>query len=312
MNRAQLRAIASSKDLEAYNRAVTPVEPPKIRIGDRDPMTGKDEVIYPDGGKEIAGKRLFNSSVPVGRDVPWHVSTAARASGDGIVMLDAKNHKPEEEGIIEQPKTGFNAQTYIIAYIDRSGSMEDEVSFILQALEELKTPLKEQIYKTDEKLEKYFQIKGKEPVIFPFPESVASEQWLYWFGLDPREKNTEPNRVVVLAFINESSPVYHDTPRVLSQEPTATFKEDLIFFKKAEYKKRKFFKGKVYSIKYPLNPKTEEAFSAHVADAMEAKGAYQGLSKLTSLNCSYQLGLDAGTTAEFYLKDIKKLLGLRL
>lgn len=100
MNRAQLRAIASSKGLGQYNRTTDRVEvpPARARIGDRDPMTGKDEVIYPDGGKEIAGIRLFNSSVPSGS-----LLSASRAPSSSAVILDGKIFKAEEETPAAEP-----------------------------------------------------------------------------------------------------------------------------------------------------------------------------------------------------------------
>lgn len=96
--RAELRAIAQAKAREKYEQGqlykqmLTQLPPGSVRLGNRDPQTGKDEVIYEDGGQEIAGKRLFNASPAYGSEL-----RASRPYGNSVVAIDTRNVVIEEE-----------------------------------------------------------------------------------------------------------------------------------------------------------------------------------------------------------------------
>jgi hypothetical protein len=267
--------------------------PPLLKIGEYHQESGRYKVIYPNGGQVISGVKLFNSSVPDGTPI-----RATQAYGAQSISLDYKKHIPPQIEEEETPTLTL-LDTYIIAFIDTSGSMDAEIPAIENALNQLKTLLKKTIYQTQERVDKYFQIRLD-----------GSENWLNFFSFDPRvDQETEANKAVILAFINESYSVYHEVPRDVSQEPTSDFARDRINFIDA-YAQRKFFKGRVYSIEYLPDPQVESAFAAHVQAAIDGASPYPspGLEKY---DCSYTLSLPAATPSDFYLQDIKELLGLK-
>jgi hypothetical protein len=267
------------------------VPPPLLRIGEYHPETGRYKVLFPNGGQVIAGNKLFNSSVAEGTPV-----RATQAYGSQSISLDYKNHIPLEIEEQEQ-ESSILFDTYIIIFIDTSGSMDNEIASIISALNTLKEFLKIEIYKTQERVDQYLQIRFD-----------SSEYWLNWMSVDPRENNSEPNKVIILGFINESEPYYHSIPRNVSTEPKLSFNDDTISFFNA-YEQRDFFKGKIYTVEYPSYPELEIAFSAHVKDAIDGTSPYPSPG-LQEYNLSYTLGLVANTSPETYLEDIKSLLGL--
>ncbi len=264
--------------------------PPLLKIGEYHPQTGRYEVIYPNGGKAIAGNKLFNSSVPTGTPV-----RANRAFGSQVIALDYRNHQPIP---LLQEEVSSLIDTYICCFLDTSGSMDAELPAIREALAQLKEQLQEQIYGTVERADQYFKVIDD-----------GNEQWVNWFVHEPRQDpENEPNKIVVLGFINESQSAYHEVPRNLSLEPTIYFSQDRANFLES-YQEREFFKGRIFSVQYPSNPALEAAFSAHVQDAVDGLAPYP-TPGLKDFDCSYTLSIPASTSVEFYLQNIKELLGL--
>lgn len=283
--------IQNKNKLDYQRKQQNKLKPPSLlKIGDYHPETGRHKVIFPNGGEVIAGNKLFNSSVPVGTPI-----RGTQAFGSQVIWLDYRNYVPPLLAQEEEVSGLFD--TYILCFLDTSGSMNNDLATIVAALEQLRDELKDRIYGDQERTDKYFRII-EEPY----------ENWLGWFAFDPRENNNEPDKTLMLAFINEAQDVYHQIPRRLSLEPTSTFLSDRDKFL-SSYQKRQFFRGRVYSVQYPPMPELEEAFSAHVRDAVDGVGVYPSPG-LNDFGCSYTLGIPASTTAEFYLENIKELLEL--
>jgi len=272
--------------------------PPLLRIGEYHQETGRYKVIYPNGGQVIAGIKIFNSSVPDGTPV-----RGIQAYGMQSISLDYKNHQPFEIQEEEKKRPSNLLDTYIIGIVDTSGSMDNEIPTIISSLNVLRESLRDEIYGTQERVDKYYKIL-----------QYSNERWLQWMSSDFRGGG-EPNKIIIMAFINESAAgfvvddpfTYHKVPRNIAAEPTDTFTLDRDNFL-STYSQREFFKGKIYSVQYPQAPNEEIAFSAHVRDAIDGNSPYP--SGLQEYNLSYTLGLPASTPASIYLQDIKELLGL--
>jgi hypothetical protein len=284
--------IQNQNKLDYQRKQQNKVKPsPLLKIGEYHSQTGRYKVIFPNGGEAIAGNKLFNSSVPTGTPV-----RTTQSFGSQAIALDYRNHQliplPQEE------EKSALVDTYICCFLDTSGSMGDELPAIREALTQLKQQLQEQIYGTTERADKYFKVIDN-----------GSEQWVNWLASDYRQDpGTEPDKILVLAFINESDSVYHRIPRIVSLEPTDDFLNDRTIFLES-YQNRQFFQGRIFSVQYPPDPGLEEAFSAHVRDAVDGLAPYPAPG-LKDFGCSYTLGIPASTSAEFYLQNIKELLGL--
>ena len=86
MHRSELREIEKLKQTHRY-QSKHQINPLDVSIGETDTDTGKETLLFPDGGRIIAGKRLFNSSLPLGSKVN------SQPTGAGVFTLKAKSTK---------------------------------------------------------------------------------------------------------------------------------------------------------------------------------------------------------------------------
>jgi hypothetical protein len=90
-------------------------KPPElIRIGEYDPNTGRDRVVFPNGGEAIAGVRTFNSSIPYGTPV-----RASQAHGSQVIAIDSRRYQPYDEPEVTVKTTGF----ILFLCLDETGSI---------------------------------------------------------------------------------------------------------------------------------------------------------------------------------------------
>ena len=108
----------------------------------------------------------------------------------------------------------IDEETYITLYFDSSGSMNEFQTAITEGLNLAKEDLTASIYLGDsQRANQYIQITD-----------FSDEEWLRWSALDPRQSTEEPKKQVVLSFINESEPVYHNMDgEDNSDEPTVAY-----------------------------------------------------------------------------------------
>lgn len=89
------RTLESREDL--------PKPAPTVRIGDRDPITGRDNVIHPSGSTTTSGVRVFNAAVPTGAYVE-----GLQGYGNDAIALNAPNATPIPRFVEPEPeKTGL-------------------------------------------------------------------------------------------------------------------------------------------------------------------------------------------------------------
>ncbi len=95
-SREELRCLAQQQNLKAYQQSKeAPLELENngvIRLGGRDPKTGKDVIIHQNDSQEIAGVRTFNASLAYGTLV-----RATRPYGGSVVAIDSRSNFFEEE-----------------------------------------------------------------------------------------------------------------------------------------------------------------------------------------------------------------------
>lgn len=94
-SREELRRLAQQQNLKAYQQSKEAQEEASggvIRLGGRDPQTGKDVIIHQNDSQEIAGVRTFNASLAHGALV-----RATRPHGSSIVAVDSRSTFIEEE-----------------------------------------------------------------------------------------------------------------------------------------------------------------------------------------------------------------------
>ena len=251
------------------------------------------------------------------------------SSSERVISLRRIRPRPTKELLFE---------TYILAFIDRSGSMEGEVPAMLTALERVRQFLLTKVYGGDEaKTNQYFTVIN-----------LHDERWLAWsntkiyfdsktgiiyfrIGEVVIQKNIEnsdpirlnyirflsifnildlietPEKAIILNYINESSPVYYGYSDISDVLPKDTYLKDYQDFI-ADYGKRSFFKGVVYSLS-PSNIHTFfQQFQQHLQQAINGIGVYSYPLKLKDRGFEYRLSVPARRPAEDFLKDIQEIL----
>jgi len=198
--------------------------------------------------------------------------------------------QPVNENQITETLT-FPLDTYIDIYVDYSGSMNESIPTINNAISELGNKLVKILYGTEENRNKYFS------------GSLywADERWLSLV-----DSNINKNNLITIVFINESNSVYHRVPRNTSLEPTTTFNSNLINFINT-YNTKDFAIQKLYSVD-SSGIWTDDviAFNAHVIDAINGNSPYS--TNLLDYNWNYTLNIASNSPASYYLDDILNLL----
>lgn len=116
----KLRLLSQEKSLKFYvdnggsNVFLKPqtITNQTIRLGVRDAKTGKDSVIYQNDSSEIAGKRIFNSSQPIGSPV-----IATRAYSNPIIVLDNQSNKQPDDSEPDEQVIGDYVFKGLVAVI---------------------------------------------------------------------------------------------------------------------------------------------------------------------------------------------------
>ncbi len=112
-----LSRLAQEKNTMEYKQTQEAKQKPPelIRIGERDPNTGRDRVIFPNGGEAIAGVRTFNSSIPYGTPV-----RASQAHGSQAIALDSRRQQP----YVDEPEVIVETAGFILFLcLDQTGSI---------------------------------------------------------------------------------------------------------------------------------------------------------------------------------------------
>ena len=185
----------------------------------------------------------------------------------------------------------IDSETYIKAVIDASGSMDAYIEPVEQAVNSLREILKVAVYGNNEELTlKYF--KG-----YSFN---SSERWLNWINEDLRNDESEPNKQIFLAWINEANPTYHT---VSDYGPTSAFNNHLDDFLN-DYPDRSIFKAIIYSVfaDEPSLQQQIESFDRHLINAVEGINGYT--TALKNYGVVARTKVDSTTDRIRYLKDI--------
>lgn len=182
----------------------------------------------------------------------------------------------------------FDKETYVKAIIDASGSMNLYTAPVVEAVNNLKEFLSVNIYGDEETTNKYFK-----PITY-----FSNEEWLNWTNEDLRDDPEEPNKQVFLIWINEASPVYHNTN---SSAMTTTFESHLNTFL-ANYEEREKFRAFIYSVNPDGTPGGLKGFETHLIEADGGLNNYPVA--LRNYGFIARPGINPEVNAEFYFNDI--------
>lgn len=233
-------------------------------------------------------------------------------------------------------------ETYILAFIDRSGSMENEVPAIRGALAQVREFIRDRIYSGD-------QNKTNEFVLIL---NRSDERWLLWANskiyFDPvervayfrfgnvavtysiavdepvstsrtnagdfvvpgvsNEQFTVPKKIIVLSYINESVPVYHGSAGAGAANPSSAFLADYQSFL-AVWGERQFFKSVVYSVVPERLTASFDGFQEHLRNAIDGEAGYLNYPrKLNTLGFEYKLNVPSERPPETFFLDIQEIL----
>ena len=177
-------------------------------------------------------------------------------------------------------------QTYVVAIIDASGSMNNSIPAITTALDNLKVLLQNNVYGTEESANKYFKIIQD-----------GSEQWVNFLNADHRDNRNEPDKIVFLCWINEAAPIYHNISN--TGEPTTVFSNDLANFLNTTYPQRIKFRAIIYSVIF--NDSIFPAFQNHLTHAYLGQNGYSPA--LKDYDIEIRLDIPEATTADDYFAD---------
>lgn len=196
--------------------------------------------------------------------------------------LDVKEYL-EDELIIDN-------ETYIKCFIDTSGSMDADIPLVRSAIASLKNLIKERIHGGNQAaIDKYFK---------PTSE-LGGETWLEWLNTDIRNSQEDPNKQIILAWINESNAGYHSSSEQSGSTPTALFNQHLNSFLDS-FEARENYKGIVYAIQYDASEYL--AFKKHLRNAVEGTEGYSVA--LRDYNVEAYLDIPSGTGAEYYFETL--------
>lgn len=323
MNRKQRREIAKEISLRNLMQNMKDNTDHTLRIGRRDLDTGKSEVIFPNGGTEFSGIKLFNSSpaygTPVCSTLLGNKYTLDQLSFEEIIFQSVEEKQIE---IVDQLQ-----DTYIIFYIDTSGSMGSQIPAIESMIANLKSNLQEKLYGNDPELTNQYV-----RVVYE-----SNEQWLQWFNYDARKYKPEPDdnlnlqliddpdlsegtdKHIIISFINESDPVYSDNDGIqnpIYSIPTGEYIADYNSFINSfesndSGRSRDFFKGVVISVNYSDNPVENDFvknFSLFLVTCINGLANYSSLYLLKDFGITFRIDVSAEQTEETYLDLIYEYL----
>lgn len=304
-----------------------------FRIGKRDIDTGKYETIYQDGGKNISGQKIFDSSPMYGTPVRGTYNNTSIAK---FVALDQLSFQPliQEEEEVKPNIINSLKDTYIYFFLDTSGSMSGQIPDIEESIELLIKELSETIYNNDEvATRKYIKTfydstetwvrtlaYDKEPVIEK-EEIDVENPYLFITGdsrtfyggkelIDDSILDMTPNKAIIFSFINESHSAYHYDDKNKNYEPSFTFLKDFEFFKN-KFPEREFFKGVIICVDYNDNDPIFQRFKFHLVESIGGTGRYSSLQPLSDYGIQAKIGVPADTEPDVYLEMIKEFLELK-
>lgn len=182
----------------------------------------------------------------------------------------------------------FDSETYVKTIIDSSGSMNAYVAPVVEAVNNLKEFLKNNVYLTEENTNKYFK-----PISYS-----GNEDWLNWTNEDLRDDKEEPNKQVFLIWINEANPIYHNPSNT---NMTPAFESHLNTFL-STFEERTRFRTFIYSVNPYGTPGGIEGFETHLNLAKDGASNYSV--PLKDYGFIFRPGIDPNVTAEFYFNDI--------
>ena len=200
------------------------------------------------------GKVLLRSGFADNR-VASVLNSGVFEGGESVLVIRTANgelwaYSPFGVGTIIRQKLFTLRDTYILYYIDRSGSMDRDVPAITAMLEQFRAVIAETIYGgSEEKIAKYFPFDTA-----PYGEREPSdERFVLWMATRPSgAAEGERYSIITLNFVNESSNVYGTTEMwVPGTAMTPGFMADLSLLKE-ETKSRTFQRHMVFNVhRYP-------------------------------------------------------------
>ncbi len=193
--------------------------------------------------------------------------------------------------LIESGDSSFldnlDGQSYLVPIVDSSGSMNSDIPNVVEAINQLRPLVKNSVYRGSQQLtDKYFK-----PIQY-----LGDERWVDWLARDYRDDSSEPDKVVILAWINESNPVYHGGS---NNSPTSQYQIDIARFVNSHSQREKFA-AVIYAVQFASTQFV--SFQNHLIAAYEGTNGYNPPLKEKSV--TIRPDLLANTPAEFYLQDL--------
>lgn len=175
----------------------------------------------------------------------------------------------------------LDKDTFLYIFIDTSGSMNNSIPAIEDAIAQFKVLLQDKIYGSESATNaKVIRV------------NFSDERWLKLFTDYPEDK------AVYLIWINEAAPTYHQgsyTP------PTASYFEDLQSFI-SSYNERVKFKAEIYSITF-----SSPAFAEFQSHLIAAHQGIEGYSPaLVDYNVNINLDVNPDTSAAQYFQQFSE------
>ena len=164
--------------------------------------------------------------------------------GESVVVIRTANGElwayfPFGVGTIIRQKLFTLRDTYILSFIDDSGSMAADIPAIETMLAQFRETINKTIYGGSEaKISQYF----------PPTQKMQDERFVRWMASPPADGSTGRYAIVTLNFINESHNVYGETKRwVPDTAMTPEFLEDVALLKE-ESKLRSMQRHMVFNV----------------------------------------------------------------
>lgn len=180
----------------------------------------------------------------------------------------------------------LDSQTYLITLVDSSGSMNADIPAVEATIAQLRPILTESVYNgSASAASKYFK-----PIQY-----IGDERWVEWLARDYRDSPSEPDKVFIMAWINESDSIYHSS--ALNTAPTAAYLSDLAQF---QAKQRASFKAIIYAVEFQSS--TFLGFQNHLNHAYEGTNGYPVA--LKDEEVLIRDSVPAGSPPQYYLEDL--------
>ena len=186
----------------------------------------------------------------------------------------------------------IDPETYIVCFVDSSGSMNDSIPDIRVAINDLRDILRDQVWGGSEELTDYYFSKIE----------LSNERWVDWMAEDYRNDSSDADKLITLIWIDEADPKYHtDTDIQVDNFPD--LQADLASLDTA-FQNRERFNAILFAV--IGNHFATDAFQQHVAAARDGTNGFP--KPFSEYNTEFLLNVASDTTGGTYFNIIADLL----